>query len=386
MRINIIHWAFMYSGGGERVILKQAELLRKRGHRVRVFSPIIRWAKSFPQWLAKVKPERIVPAFPLPFPFREGSAMVASSVLPFRLREIADCDILLCHSQPSMWLGYRSSKLFGTPYVGYLHQLTTFIHHRPPIAGNWATKGDFLLLDGLLGVFGRPVARHLDRLCHAEASRLLFNSAWTKSLFMKEYGVNGDILYPAIEVPLRPIEQRRKNIIVTAGRHFPWKRIDLSFHMLTKLHHKPLLLVTGEQTEHTPTLIKIARRLGVADQVRFTGFISDAELFDIYANSRAYVHTSIHEPFGLSPLEAQALGTPAVVWRDGGVKETVLNGETGFHAEPFDLGDLVEKVEILLGDDEKREAMGTTAQMWASTFDWSDHVDFLEGVLDEERR
>jgi glycosyltransferase involved in cell wall biosynthesis len=311
--------------------------------------------------------------------------MVASAVLPFRLSEIADCDVLLCHSQPSMWLGYRSNRLFGTPYVGYLHQLTTFIHHRPPIAGNWATKGDFLLLDGLLGVFGRPVAKHLDRLCHARASRLLFNSAWTRSLFMKEYGLSGDVLYPAIEAPLRPLEQRRKNALVTAGRHYPWKRIDLCFHALTKIRHKPLLFVTGEPTEHTPTLVKIARRLGVADQVHFTGFVSDAELFEIYASSRAYVHTSIHEPFGLSPLEAQAFGTPAVVWRDGGVMETVLDGETGFHAKPFDLNDFAKKVDILLTDHDKQEAMGRIAQMWASTFDWSDHVDFLESVLDEAR-
>ena len=143
LKINIVHMGFFYSGGGERVALEQARLLRERGHDVEVFSPIIRWDKSFPDLLSEVHPDRIVPPFPLPFPFREASAMLASVVIPFRFRDLADCDILLCHSQPSMFLGYRSKILFGTPYVGYLHQLTTFIHKRPEMAGNWASDANF---------------------------------------------------------------------------------------------------------------------------------------------------------------------------------------------------------------------------------------------------
>src|SRR5208337_2433214 len=112
---------FLYSGGGERVVLKQAQYLRDRGHKVRVFSPVIRWEKSFPDELRRIKPERVVPHFPFPFPFREASAMLASAVLPFGIRQMADCDVLLCESQPSMWLGYRIRRMYGKPYVGYLH-------------------------------------------------------------------------------------------------------------------------------------------------------------------------------------------------------------------------------------------------------------------------
>lgn len=60
MRINIVHMGFLYSGGGERVALKQAQYLRERGHQVQVFSPIIRWDKSFPDELVRIKPERVM--------------------------------------------------------------------------------------------------------------------------------------------------------------------------------------------------------------------------------------------------------------------------------------------------------------------------------------
>ena len=378
---------FVYSGGGERVVLKQAQHLRMRGHSVRVFCPIVRWERSFPEALKQVMPERIVPSFPLPLPFRDASAMIASAVFPFRIREMAKCDILLCHSQPSMWLGYRTNKVYGTPYVGYLHQITTFIHKRPAWAGNWATKGDFLVLDGALGIFGRPAAKHLDRLCHREANRLLFNSNWTRRLFEKEYGVSGEVCYPGIEAPLKPSESIRENMIITASRHYPWKRIDLAFNVLRYLKKtRPLLMVTGEETSHTPILKEAALRMGVGEQVKFTGFVDDSGLFSLYAHAKAYVQTSINEPFGLGPIEAQSFGTPAVVWGDGGVKETVQDGKTGFHAKPYDLRDFAEKLDAILSNEERRREMSRAAEAWASNFEWETHIEHLERVLDEERQ
>ena len=388
MRINIIHMGFLYSGGGERVVLEQTQRLRERGHNVKLFSPIIRWQKSFPERLKEVQPERIVPPFPLPFPFREASAMIASAVLPFRSDEIADCDVLLCHSQPSMWIGHRIKQQSGTPYVGYLHQLTTFIHKRPEAAGNWATKGDFLMLDGLLGLFGRRVARLLDRLCHRNANRLLFNSNWTRSLFEKEYGLTGDVCYPGLNfMPKHDVASVRLNRIITASRHYPWKRIDLAFQVLKQLSEPvPEMVVAGESTPHTVMLRQIAKNLGVADKVKFSGFVSDEQLSLLYSSSLAYVQPSIYEPFGLGPLEAQSCGTPAVVWGDAGVKETVLDGETGFHAQPYDVTDFASKLRLILTDKSRWEKMSMRARTWASSFTWDTHIDLLEGVLDEERR
>ena len=313
--------------------------------------------------------------------------MISSAIIPFRIREMADCDIMLCHSQPSMWLGYRANKLLGTPYVGYLHQLTTFIHKRPEVAGNWATKGDFLLLDGALGVFGRPVARHVDRLCHRSANQLLFNSAWTRMLFKKEYGLGGKICYPGIQIPRTRTESVRENMIITASRHYPWKRIDLAFEVLKRLKEpRPSLVVTGQETSHTPILREISVRMGLSDRIRFTGFVTDHDLFNLYAHAEAYVQTSICEPFGLGPLEAQSVGAPAVVWGDAGVRETVLDGESGFHAKPYDVNDFADKLNLILSNTAKQREMSRAAKIWASTFSWDTHIDLLEGVLDEERQ
>jgi glycosyltransferase involved in cell wall biosynthesis len=387
LKVSIVHMGFFYSGGGERVALEQARYLRKRGHVVKVFSPIIYWNKCFPDLLAQIKPERLVPHLPFPFPFREGSSMLASAILPFGIKKVSDCDILLCHSQPSMWLGYRVNKLFGTPYVGYLHQLTSFIHRRPEIAGELASGGDFLLLDGLLGVFGKRIAEHLDKLCHITAARLLFNSHWTKELFQELYGVTGYVCYPGIDTPKTPEVSKRRNELVIASRHYPWKRIDLAFSVLRELQSRtPQLVVTGRETAFTSVLKNAAAKSGLNDHIIFTGYVDDLKLAQLYSGAKAYVQTSIHEPFGLSPLEAQSYSTPAVVWGDAGVKETVQDGETGYHAKPYDVKDFAGKVDILLSDQERWRTMSRNAKVWASRFTWDSHIDLLEGVLDEQRR
>jgi len=176
-------------------------------------------------------------------------------------------------------------------------------------------------------------------------------------------------------------------MIITASRHYPWKRIDLAFQVLKQLDDPvPLLVVVGEFTPHTVTLRQIAKNMGLTDKVNFTGFIPDEELSCLYSSSLAYVQTSIYEPFGLGPLEAQSCGTPAVVWGDAGVKETVLDGETGFHARPYDIGDFAAKLQLILKDEVRWRKMSKKARIWAESFTWEKHIDILEGILNEERQ
>jgi len=383
---------FLYSGGGERVVIEQAKGLKKRGHEVKVYSPVIRWNKCFPNELAEIQPSRIVPPlqfsmrdheFTIPFPFREASAMVASVILPFKSRELADCDILLCHSEPSMAIGYRIAKLSGIPYVGYLHQFTSFIHERPAFAENWAGT-DFAVLALFLGKF-RPFIRPMDRLAHAGAARLLFNSKWTRKRFVEEYDLSGEVCYPAIETVGTNPKSVRHEELITACRHYVWKRIDLAIDVLALLPSNVTLEISSERTPLTSSLEEKAMALGVGDRVKFTGYIENEMLQQHFASSRVYLQPSVEEPFGLSILEAQSLGTPAVAWGDAGGNETVLDGETGYVVSPYDFADYASKAGSLVEDESLWNAMSRNARIWARTFSWEDHLDILEGTLDAER-
>jgi glycosyltransferase involved in cell wall biosynthesis len=375
---------FFYKGGGEKVVMEQASRLRRRGHDVKVFSPVIYWDKTY----AEVKSfgaRRMVPHLPIPFPFRESSAMLASALLPFGVESMKDCDVLLCHSQPSMWIGFRMNQLYGIPYVGYLHQLTTFIHSRPSIAGNWNTK-DFAILQALVGRGpSRSIFRHLDKLSHRKASCLLFNSNHTRSLFQKEYHIDGKVCYPGIAPPMELSVDRLGRSLLMAARQYSWKRIDLALEVVRRLHRlKGLdLTITGKETELGPRLVNLAKQLGVSDMVSFVGETSSSDLARLYAKSSIYIQTSIYEPFGMASLEAQSYGTPAVVWGDAGLRETVLDGRTGFHAKPYDVQDFASKVGYLIQDKKAWMEMSSKAREWAMLpqFSWETHVDVVEETL-----
>ena len=204
--------------------------------------------------------------------------------------------------------------------------------------------------------------------------------------FVEEYGLSGEVCYPAIGTAGMKTSESRHDELITACRHYAWKRIDIAIDVLAQLPANVTLEVSSERTPLTSTLERQASALGLLDRVRFTGFIENEVLYRHFASSRVYLQPSVEEPFGLSILEAQSLGTPAVAWGDAGGNETVLNGETGYVVAPYDLPEYTNRVRSLVGDDSLWNAMSRNARVWATTFSWEDHLNVLEGVLDAERK
>jgi glycosyltransferase involved in cell wall biosynthesis len=128
-------------------------------------------------------------------------------------------------------------------------------------------------------------------------------------------------------------------------------------------------------------LKKLARDLGIQNNVVFTGFVEDVyqvmEVFDIF------VMSSSNEGFGISLAEAMALGKPAVVTRIGGMCEVVEDKVSGLLAEPRDIGDLADKMLTLLKDDKLRGKMGQAARQRVRQFDIRRRVAAYEGIYEK---
>jgi glycosyltransferase involved in cell wall biosynthesis len=110
----------------------------------------------------------------------------------------------------------------------------------------------------------------------------------------------------------------------------------------------------------------------IAEKVTFTGFAPREHLIDRFYDADIFVFPPIwDEGFGLPPVEAMAAGAPVVGSRSGGLKETVIDGETGFLVEKNDPQALAQQILRLLKDDDLREKMGRAARRRAlSTFTW----------------
>jgi D-inositol-3-phosphate glycosyltransferase len=118
-------------------------------------------------------------------------------------------------------------------------------------------------------------------------------------------------------------------------------------------------------------------RLG--DRVSFPGRIEDVP--SVLRSLDVLVNASDAEPFGLSVLEAHAVGTPVVAAAGGGILDFVLDRRTGLQFPPGDAASLADALEVVLSDTELAAAMTTAARTQAvERFDAASRFDLLASI------
>lgn len=159
--------------------------------------------------------------------------------------------------------------------------------------------------------------------------------------------------------------------LVVLGRLVPHKQVEVALRTVAALADElpALSLTVAGQGWWEQQLRDLATELGIAERVRFTGFISDADKRALLAQAWVALTPSLKEGWGLTIVEAGAVGTPTVAFRGaGGVEESLVDGETGLLADNLD--DFVAKVRLLLTDDAYRSTMGAAARAHAARFTW----------------
>ncbi|RIV17786.1 glycosyltransferase family 1 protein [Fibrisoma montanum] len=194
-------------------------------------------------------------------------------------------------------------------------------------------------------------------------------------IFTIPNGYNPNEFYP-IEKPLARMVlglDPNEPIILQLGRMVPRKGVDNVVRALGWLRRSysmtPRLLIVGgesdlpdpQQTPEIGRLQQIADEEGVTDQVTFTGRRQRETLRYYYSAADVFVTTPLYEPFGITPLEAMACGTPVVGSAVGGIKHTVLDGETGFLVPPNDPPALAAKLAALLYSQKLRDLLSDEA-------------------------
>jgi glycosyltransferase involved in cell wall biosynthesis len=150
-----------------------------------------------------------------------------------------------------------------------------------------------------------------------------------------------------------------KRVAVFTGRLVPHKGVDVILEALAQLPRDVVLVVIGAGPR-LPSLVRLARRLGVNDRVRFCPAVSDEDLPRFLALGDVFVFPSQNrlEGFGLAVAEAMAVGLPVVVADMPGVREVIESGKEGLLAEPMIASDLAEKIRIILDDPGLARRMG----------------------------
>lgn len=135
-----------------------------------------------------------------------------------------------------------------------------------------------------------------------------------------------------------------------------------------------LIVGSGEQYEE---LITRAAELGISGHVLFAGFQRGKAWSDAYAIADLFVMPSVSEPFGLTPLEAIAQGTPALVSRQSGVAEIVRNM---IKVDYWDARSMADQIVNLLRSDGLNQVLTQSAQGEIAELSWAQNAQKLERV------
>lgn len=152
-----------------------------------------------------------------------------------------------------------------------------------------------------------------------------------------------------------------EKIILQLGRMVPRKGVDNVVKSLAKIKQHgmsvKLIVVGGETDSPDPSncpevarLMDIARKDDMLASVSFVGRKNREMLRYYYSAADIFITTPWYEPFGITPLESMACGTPVIGANVGGIKYSVADGRTGFLVAPNDAQDLASKVVLMLSN------------------------------------
>ena len=400
-KIAIFHCGFIYSGGGERIVLEEARGLRKRGWAVSVYAPTVDSRRCYPELLAEANVKMFFPSVFNKLPLRNAFRMLASSFLaPVLAVNFRDIDVFIGANQPGGWLAFCMATVLRKPYIVYLNQPNRIIYPRPVDRefGWYTTEKDYHFLYKLLQRLNVLLAK-LDWLSINRADGLLVNGDYIGNIIANVYGRTVvDAPAGAKSYPLRALDAFKGQITIAGkkipkpyllitNRHDPQKRFDYVISAMASIlpqYPDIKLVIPGPYTVHTQKLIEYTRSLGLGDKVKFIGKISESDLQKLYSHAAVYCYPSPDEDFGLGPLEAGGHGVPTVAWNHAGPTITVEDGKTGLLADPYGVKDYGQKILTLLLDPKLRNKIGIAA--WRRTknlFSWEHHVDILESEIEK---
>jgi glycosyltransferase involved in cell wall biosynthesis len=210
-------------------------------------------------------------------------------------------------------------------------------------------------------------------------SRLFVQSRTIQARLRMWPELSSTVLYPP--APQRPYRRDGYgDYIFMVSRLTPLKRADLLIRALAVPEGKCVRAVIGGEGEEHVRLIALAAELGVADRVRLTGSLTEAELLDHLARCRAVCFPPFDEDYGFVTAEAFASGKPIVTCRDsGGPAELVESGVNGLVCEPTP--DAVARaLARLMGDVALAERMGAAALVSAGRSSWAQAVKVLTAI------
>lgn len=315
------------------------------------------------------------------------AALEALSLNLTQVKALTEIDIVHTHTWYVSMAGFLAKKLYGVPFV-----LTT--HSLEPLR-SWKAEQ--------LGT-GYTMSSWMERTAILDADAVIAVSKGTKEDVLRCYPIEADrvhVIHNGID--LHEYRKTPENSALMAygvdpvqpyvlfvGRITRQKGVT---HLVDAIQYMPqntqVVLCAGapdtpEIAEEMRHKVEAARRLNPR-VIWIERMLTRPETIQLYSHARVFCCPSVYEPFGIINLEAMACEVPVVATETGGIKEVVVNGETGYMVPieqdpvtgfPLDpdrfARNLAGKVTELLADPEKCRRFGSAGRRRVEeNFSWT---------------
>lgn len=159
-----------------------------------------------------------------------------------------------------------------------------------------------------------------DRVAADRVDYFIANSQYVANRIWKHYRRKSTVIYPPVNTEYYTPEGEKEEIYLCLSRLVKYKKVDLAVEAFNRIGKKLVVIGGGEQLDYLKSIAK--------PNIIFLRRQPDEVVREYYRKCKAFIFPG-EEDFGITPVEAQACGTPVIAYGKGGATETVIDGITG---------------------------------------------------------
>lgn len=303
-----------------------------------------------------------------------GDQQKAYEVAVGQIVKEMEFDVIHAHDWLTFRAGLRAKAESNKPLIAHVHSIER---------------------DRAGGKYGNPLVREIEATTMLLADRIIAVSERVRRMISEDYSIPMDkieVVHNSIDKSfLEPLDEDNAYRYLSYMKSRGWK-VVVNISRLTVQKGLPhFLRAAGQVAKYAPKtfflfigdgeqrdeLIELAAEQGIADRVLFAGFQRGKNWRDAYAVGDLFVMPSVSEPFGLTPLEAIAYGTPALISKQSGVSEVLDNC---LKVDFWDEQEMANQIVGLLRNDSLRLELHKNAWHEYDRMSWNKAADKLMDI------
>ncbi len=295
-------------------------------------------------------------------------------VLP--VARLGEFDVIHAHDWLTFRAGMRAKQISGKPLIVHVH----------------ATE-----YDRAGGQAGNPMVEEIEYTGMMMADRIITVSEHTKRVVMEHYHIPSDkieVVHNSIDIEqytyphgnnvytyLSVMKSQGWRVVSNIGRFTIQKGLVNLFHAMKEVierQPKTFLLMVGSGDQYEE-LIRLSAELNIAQNVLFVDFQRGKAWRDAFEISDLFVMPSVSEPFGITPLEAVAFGTPTLISKQSGVGEVLQNC---LKVDYWDIQEMANQIAGVVANDVLRDEMHRQSYSEFQNMDWTTSASKIKSLYE----